>query len=221
MTTPTTNDSPGIFGGPVDAGRLLAYWDGMAASYKPGAKTGLVRFSSGRQHAAALRLSGAGKGDRVLDAGAGCGLLTRKLVRRGCNVTALDASPAMVEGLREMAASAIHGRLEELDLEGRFDQVMAIGVLNFVTDPADVMRRLCRHVAPGGVLVLQVTEWSAFGFGYWLNYAARGLRPYLFSRAWLTRLAASEGLVPMGHERPLPHDLTIGFRRPTEGNQIS
>ena len=56
---------------------------------------------------------------------------------------------------------------------------MAIGVLNFVTDPADVIRRLCRHLEPGGILVLQVTEWSLFGLTYWVNYWLRGLKPFL------------------------------------------
>ncbi len=206
-------DDPGVFGGPIDEDRLRAYWDSMSPSYAPGADTGLVRFSHHRQHGAALRLAEPAAGQSVLDAGAGSGLLTRRLVDLGCEVTAVDASEAMIAQLREVSPSAQVGRLETLALDTTFDRVMAIGVLNFVCDPADVLRRLCRHVKPGGILVLQVTEWSLFGLTYWINYWLKGFKPFLFSRDWLTRMVRRYGFEPAGYEHPLPHDLTIAFRR--------
>jgi ubiquinone/menaquinone biosynthesis C-methylase UbiE len=111
--------------------------------------------------------------------------------------------------------SVVLARLEALDLgDERFDHVLAIGVLNFVTDPEETMRRLCKPVKPGGTLVVQVTEWSAFGLIYWLNYVVRGFQPFLFfSRQWLTERAAEHGFAPAGYEHPLPHDLTIAFKR--------
>ena len=215
-TSPTARDA-GIFGGPLDAVRVAAYWHAMSSSYAPDASRGLVRFSHHRQHAAALRLCDPWAGQRVLDAGAGSGLLTRLLVDLGCDVTAVDASPAMLAHLRKVTSKVVLSRLEDLALPGDFDAVLAIGVLNFVTTPRDTLRRLCRAVAPGGVLVLQVTEWSAFVLAYWLGYRARGFSPFLFSRRWLVDRAEEEGLVPAGSEHSLPHDLTIGFRRTPRG----
>jgi 2-polyprenyl-3-methyl-5-hydroxy-6-metoxy-1,4-benzoquinol methylase len=204
----------GMFGGPLDEARVRAYWDSMSPSYAPDADHGLVRFSHHRQHGAVLRLARPQRGERVLDAGAGSGLLSRRLVEAGCEVTAVDSSPAMVEQLRGVCASAVLAKLEELDLgDERFDHVLAIGVLNFVTDPEGTMRRLCKPVKPGGTLVLQVTEWSVFGLVYWLNYVVRGFEPFLFTRRWLTDRTAEHGFRPAGYEHPLPHDLTIAFKR--------
>jgi len=68
-------------------------------------------------------------------------------------------------------------------------------------------------VAPGGVLVLQVTEWSFFGALYALTYRLHGFRPFLFTRHWLCDQARAWGFTPVGSEHPLPHDLTMAFRR--------
>jgi len=73
----------GIFGGPLNTRRAHAYWERASPDYAPDAQRGLVRFTAVRQHEAALRLSSLHKGARVLDAGAGTGLLTRRLIERG------------------------------------------------------------------------------------------------------------------------------------------
>jgi 2-polyprenyl-3-methyl-5-hydroxy-6-metoxy-1,4-benzoquinol methylase len=185
----------------------------MSSDYAPDASSGLVRFFHHRQHGAALRLARSTRGARTLDAGAGSGLLTRELVDLGCEVTAVDSSPAMLALLSRVTSKVILSRLEDLELTPTFDAVMAIGVLNFVTAPEDTLRRLCAGVKPGGVLVLQVTEWSAAGLVYWLNYRVRGFLPFLFTRRWLTELTGELGFTPEGGEHPLPHDLTVSFRR--------
>ena len=203
----------GLFGGPLDPAKVRAYWNAMAPSYAPDARSGLVRLSHGRQHRAVLRLASPLRGHRVLDAGAGSGLLTRILVDAGCEVTAVDASPSMLELLLKVTPNVILARLEELNLPADFDRVLAIGVLNFVSDPRSTLERLCASVAPGGLLVLQVTEWSVSGWLYWLTYRARGFSPFLFSKRWLVERAGEMGFDYVGSEHPLPHDLTIAFRR--------
>jgi SAM-dependent methyltransferase len=119
----------------------------------------------------------------------------------------------MVDKLRRVAATAFLCNLEELDLPATFDAVMAIGVLNFVTAPQDTLRRLCNAVRPGGVLVVQVTEWSLVGLAYSLSYRLHGFRPFLFTRRWLCDQTQAHEFTPLGSEHPLPHDLTIAFRR--------
>jgi 2-polyprenyl-3-methyl-5-hydroxy-6-metoxy-1,4-benzoquinol methylase len=203
----------GLFGGPLDEARVRAYWESMSPSYAPDASAGLVRYSHRRQHDAVFRLARPASGRTALDAGAGSGLLTRRLLEAGCVVTAVDASEAMVEQLREVTGSAVQARLEDLDLRETFDDVYAIGVLNFVCTPEDTLRRLCSHVRTGGTLTLQVTELSVFGLLYWLTYLAKGFRPFLFSRRWLVDRTRQHGFGPIVSTHPFPHDLTIAFRR--------
>lgn len=203
----------GIYGGPLDEARSRAYWDSMGPSYALGADRGVVRSSRKRQHGAVLRLAPVSRGARVLDVGAGGGLFTRRLVELGCEVTAVDSSPAMLDLLRGVTPNVIRARLEDLDVPSEYDLVAAIGVLNFVVSPEDALRRLCAAVKVGATLVLQVTEWTPFGLAYWLTYRAHGFSPFLFTRQWLVDRARAHGLATIAYSHPLPHDLTIAFRR--------
>ncbi len=206
----------GFFGGPVDEAVNSNYWASMSSSYLPSTKTGLVRFTHTRQHDAAVRLGRLTQGHSVLDVGAGTGLLTKRMIEMGCDVVATDASAAMLEPLKRITPSAILSRAEEIDLGRTFDRVFAIGVLNFTTAPADVLARLGRHVRPGGILVIQVTELSFFGLAYWLVYRLKGFTPFLFSRAWLEDTVRVSGFSLLESVHPLPHDLTVSFVRDTQ-----
>jgi SAM-dependent methyltransferase len=113
------------------------------------------------------------RGSRVLDAGSGPGRVGGELIRRGHTVVGVDVDPLLVE-----AARADHpdgdwhvGDLAELDLPAAgvtepFDiAVMAGNVLTFVAEgtEVEVLRRIRRHLVPGGRLVV--------GFGAGRGYA--------------------------------------------------
>lgn len=113
------------------------------------------------------------RGSRVLDAGSGPGRVGGELLRRGHTVVGVDVDPLLVE-----AARADHpdgdwhvGDLAELDLPAAgvaepFDiAVMAGNVLTFVAEgtEVEVLRRIRRHLVPGGRLVV--------GFGAGRGYA--------------------------------------------------
>lgn len=102
---------------------------------------------------------------RVLDWGCGLGNLSLAAAGRGCEVLALDASPAAIAGLRARAAAlglAVDARLADLRTHepkpGGFDAAVAIGLLMFF-DGATASRQLARlqaAVRPGGVAVVNV-----------------------------------------------------------------
>jgi SAM-dependent methyltransferase len=76
----------------------------------------------------------------ALEVGAGTGHYTMHLVDRCVSVHATDSTPAMREYLaqriaREGAAATVgHARLPALDVDGRFDVVLSVGVLNYLPD---------------------------------------------------------------------------------------
>ena len=61
-------------------------------------------------------------GGSILELGCGVGRLTRQLVVRGYDVTAVDESEAMLEHVRD--AETVCGRIEGLDLGRRFDAAL-------------------------------------------------------------------------------------------------
>ena len=119
------------------------------------------------------------EGKSALDVGCGAGLLAEPLARMGAQVTAIDAAPELIDVAREHAAGQglqIDYRAAAVeDVEGRFDLVTCLEVVEHVADPQAFVAALARRLAPGGLLILSTpnqTGWSklltitlAEGFG--------------------------------------------------------
>ncbi|MDQ3075271.1 MAG: bifunctional 2-polyprenyl-6-hydroxyphenol methylase/3-demethylubiquinol 3-O-methyltransferase UbiG [Pseudomonadota bacterium] len=118
-------------------------------------------------------------GKSALDVGCGAGLLAEPLARLGASVTAVDAAPELIEAAKVHAAGqgfAIDYRAIGVeDLEGDYDLVTALEVIEHVADPQAFIHSLAARLAPGGLLILSTpnrTAWSklltitlAEGFG--------------------------------------------------------
>jgi tellurite methyltransferase len=100
----------------------------------------------------------------VLDLGCGLGNLSLEAARRGCSVTAVDASSTAVERVR---ATALHERLPlealQADLgcfpiEHDYDTIVAIGLLMFFhkEQALRLLRQIEQRVRPGGRAIVNV-----------------------------------------------------------------
>ncbi len=137
-------------------------------------------------------------GRRALDVGCGGGLLAEPLARLGATVTGLDASPRAIAVAREhaeaqgLAIDYREGGPESLD--GVFDLVTALEVIEHVADAPAFARQLARLLAEDGLLVLSTPNRT------------------LLSRALLVAGAELTGVIPAGtHDAGLfltPDELT-------------
>lgn len=119
------------------------------------------------------------EGKSTLDVGCGAGLLAEPLARLGAEVTAIDAAPELIEVARDHAKRqglSIDYRAAAVeDLDGRFDLITTLEVIEHVADPQAFVEALAKRLAPGGLLILSTpnrTGWSklltitlAEGFG--------------------------------------------------------
>ena len=145
---------------------------------------------------------------KVLDLACGLGNLSLAAARRGCEVTAVDASPTAIAHVSAMArdeslpVKAIRADLDDYGFSGPFDTVVAIGILMFFQRDAALalLDRIQRAVRPGGCAALTVLlEGTTF------------LRPFdpdrahLFAPGELERAFAGwETLVSSSGEAPSP-----------------
>ncbi len=106
----------------------------------------------------------ASTGQRVLEIGAGIGNITQRLIPRE-HYVASDINPHYLHYLRNLSfakpylevAHANLDRPQDFDaLEGRFDTVICLNVLEHVPDPNRALANMFRSLEPGGRLVLYV-----------------------------------------------------------------
>jgi len=135
------------------------------------------------------RLLPALPGPRVLNAGAGAGSLTLKLVEAGLEVTSVDASAQLCDWVRDALRSrgadghpVMRGDLERLDLpDGAFDGAVCAEVLEHLDDDAAALAEIARVLAPGGLLVVSVPanpyryDWTDQWAGHRRRYTLDGL----------------------------------------------
>ena len=106
-------------------------------------------------------------GRSALDVGCGAGLLAEPLRRLGARVTGIDASPELIRVAKDHAVASgleIDYRSGEVgELEGQFDLITCMEVIEHVADPSTFIASLARLLAPDGLLILSTpnaTGWS-------------------------------------------------------------
>ena len=106
-------------------------------------------------------------GKTALDVGCGAGLLAEPLARLGAKVAAIDAAPELIAVARDHAAAmglSIDYRAGDVEnLDGEYDLITCMEVIEHVAEPAAFVRALARRLAADGLLIMSTpnaTSWS-------------------------------------------------------------
>jgi O-antigen biosynthesis protein len=171
---------------------------------------------------APLRLA---PGVRVLDVGAGTGVLARAIGETGASVLALEgtlprAQAAAVRTEELTNVEVVGGHLDHLDAGERFDVVLCCGVLeysvHFGEGPAKFLEKMRAHLNPGGALVVAIE--NQLGLKYVLGFSEDHLaepwvgvegyagapRAETFSRAVLRQMLVDVDLPAQAWHYPFP-----------------
>jgi len=145
--------------------RFASQGDGLAAVCSYGMPAFYNRMIHWCQRLALARWLRVPAGAQVLDVGCGIGRWSCRLAARGASVTGVDLSPTMiVQAGRRAAARGVAARcrfltqdLAALELDGRFDLILGVTVLQHILEPTALraaVRRLRSHLAADGTLIL-------------------------------------------------------------------
>ncbi len=159
--------------------------------------------------------------ERVLEVGAGTGLVTPVLARAAKEVIATDYAAAMVQMLdsKVRGLSLANVRCQQADLyalpfePGSFDAVVAANVLHLVPDLPGAVAALRRVLKPDGRLVVptfchdqSALSWAVSrllvvtGFPGYRRFTARSLQESLAATGLrLDRVETLPGLIPIGY----------------------
>jgi len=148
-------------------------------------------------------------GLRLLDIGCGAGLLCEPFTRLGAQVIGIDPSATNISAAKLHADKghlSIDYRcttVEEMDPRERFDIVLAMEVIEHVTDVGAFLKRCTAMLKPGGLMVVSTLNrnWKSFalaivGAEYVLRWLPRGTHDWskFVTPAELERYLGDNGL---------------------------
>jgi SAM-dependent methyltransferase len=156
-----------------------------------------------------FELAGDLRGRSVLDLGCGSGRYLVEALERGAGrVVGVDFAPEMLEQARSLIAGAtnpercelLRADVATLDLDERFDLVIANGLFDYVDDAPVVLGRAVA-LARGSLVATFPDRRALRALPRWLYWRARGLAIHLFEPAGIAALAHDRGLGEIAIER--------------------
>lgn len=152
-------------------------------------------------------------GARVLELGCGSGSLTYLLRQAGFDAVGLELGPAAIElARRRFGIEVCQGPLETAELEGSFDAVLAVDVLEHLPRPLATLELCAARLRKGGTLLLQTPCYRDQGADWEMLVPREHL--FLFTAESVERLLRAAGFttVEIG-DSLFPHDMWIDAAR--------
>ena len=141
----------------------------------------------------------------VLDIGCGRGATGRFLKERfDCRVTGVELNPLVAREAARHLYKVIHGDIETARVEGCYDVVLALDIVEHLVSPHELLTRVPGLLTPGGRAILSIPNVGHYSVvedlvaGRW-DYVPMGLLCYthvrFFTRRTLEDLLSRSGIV--------------------------
>jgi SAM-dependent methyltransferase len=136
----------------------------------------------------------------LLDFGMGPGVFARDAIDRGFHFIGVDISPEMIEHARALRlpnTTYVQGDLDALEpYRGSVDAVLAVGLIDYLEDPREGLRKLASCLRDGGVLIVSFRNRNS------INTGLRGIAKAMWRRFFSgLKLRPKSAFVSAVHEK--------------------
>ena len=162
----------------------------------------------------------------ILDIGCGGGLVCEPMARLGAKVTGIDADTVAIEVAKghaiQSGLSIVYQNRSAEELDAHFDVVLALEIIEHVSNPEAFVQSCAQLVKPGGLIIFSTLNRTpkAFALGivaaeYVLRWVPRGTHSWkkFIKPSELARLARNAELTPLNISgllfNPLKSDFEI------------
>ena len=104
------------------------------------------------------------EGKNILDIGCGACRLSKILVEKKCNVTAIDSDEKAIEIAKKKGIMGFKADISNWKTDTKFDCVIASDVLEHIDNDKRIIKKIHAMLKPGGCLILNVPSYK-FLFG--------------------------------------------------------
>lgn len=184
-----------------DMGDVLSFYENMSdEGYEETRDTRSLQARRLLEWVAPHRPSG-----RLLDIGAGTGILVEEAIKRGFAAAGIEPSRWLSDQAKMRGLPVHHGILPHPELDAAFDIVTLIDVVEHVSDPVALLRQMRDAMKPDGIGVIvtpDVGSWAPRALGWrWWHYRIAHIG--YFERSTLELALRQSGLTPVTWSRPV------------------
>lgn len=101
------------------------------------------------------------EGKNILDVGCASGRLSKSLIDRGYNVTAIDTDYKAVEISKKKGINSFVADISEWQTDQKFDCIILGDVLEHIQDDKEAIRKIYNMLNPNGCIVVNVPAYQA------------------------------------------------------------
>jgi SAM-dependent methyltransferase len=186
------------------------YFQQKASDYSQKQSSWFWQILRCREEISVLDMIGDVVGNDVLELGSGSGYYAQKLIKLGAkNVVAVDQCDEMISNIDMDGITPIVGLAESICLDQRFDLILAVGLLEFVTDPLAVLKNAYAHADQHSVLVVMVPTSNIFSTFYAAFHKSHGISIRQYDEDIICDLLNQAGWIKKRVHKTWPFSLVV------------